>query len=142
MTWALDTAARTLFQEARGEPLIGKQAVAHVIWNRVRDGRWGSNLATVCLWHAQFSGWWSPRGNPAKHDPNFKAACVLPDNDTTLLALRTILEVAEHDTDPTKGALFYFSNSMKSPPSWSKTMTFKGMFGNQKFWTDRGPLTA
>lgn len=134
MSWALDTAARTLWQEARGEPLVGKQAVSHVMWNRVRDGRWGPNLATVCLWRAQFSGWYVPS------DPNFKAACVLPDDDKMLLQLRTVLEAAEKDPDPTGGALFYFANSMKNPPSWSKAMTFKGMFGNQRFWTDRGQL--
>jgi len=131
MTWVLDTAARTLWQEARGEPLIGKQAVAHVMWNRVRDGRWGPNLATVCLWRAQFSGWYVPS------DPNFKAACLLPDDDHTLQSLRTLLEMSEHDADPTGGALFYFSNSMKNPPNWSKNMTFKGQFGNQKFFTDK-----
>ncbi len=136
MSWVLDTAARTLWQEARGEPHIGQQAVAHVMWNRVKDGRWGPNLATVCLWRAQFSGWYVPA------DPNFKLSCVLPDNDSLLLQLRNILEVAEHDHDPTGGALFYFANSMKNPPSWSKTMTFKGMFGNQKYWTDRGSLIA
>lgn len=134
MTWVIDTAARTLWQEARGEPRVGQQAVASVMWNRVRDGRWGPNLATVCLWKAQFSGWYVPA------DPNFKAACLLPDNDETLLALRTILEVQEHAFDPTAGALFYFSNSMKTPPNWSKAMTFKGQFGHQKFWTDRGAI--
>lgn len=131
MTWALEVAARTLWQEARGEPLIGKQAVCHVMWNRVRDGRWGPNLATVCLWRAQFSGWYVPS------DPNFKAACILPDNDDGLLACRVLLQMAEHDADLTKGALFYFSNSMKTPPNWSKNMTFKGQFGNQRFFTDR-----
>jgi spore germination cell wall hydrolase CwlJ-like protein len=137
MSWALDTAARTLFQEARGEPRVGQQAVAHVMWNRVRDGRWGPNLATVCLWKAQFSGWYVPT------DPNFKAACVLADNDDRLLALRVILETAEHDFDPTAGSLFYYANSMKTPPNWAKTMTFKGQFGHQLFWTDRGvPLTS
>ena len=136
MTWALDTAARTLWQEARGEPHEGQAAVAHVLWNRVRDGRWGPNLATVCLWKAQFSGWYVPS------DPNFKAACLLADTDNLLLQLRAVLEAAEHDPDPTGGALFYYANSMKSPPNWSKTMTFKGMFGNQRYWTDRGQLIA
>ncbi len=136
MSWVFDTAARTLWMECRGEPREGQQAVAHVLWNRVRDGRWGPNLATVCLWRAQFSGWYVPT------DPNFKAACTLPDTDLLLASLQSIIGGAEHEADPTKGALFYFANSMKNPPNWSKTMTFKGMFGNQKFWTDREPLTA
>jgi spore germination cell wall hydrolase CwlJ-like protein len=136
MSFPLEIAARTMWQECRGEPLDGQKAVAHVLWNRVRDGRWGPNLATVCLWRAQFSGWYVPS------DPNFKAACVLADNDALLGKLRDIVTAAEHETDLTKGALFYFANSMKNAPNWSKTMTFKGQFGNQKFWADRGDLIA
>lgn len=136
MTWALEVAARTVWQESRGEPTEGQKAVAHVIWNRVRDGRWGPNLATVCLWRAQFSGWYVPS------DPNFKAACVLSDADPLLSKLRSIIIAAETEVDPTGGALFYFANSMKNPPKWAKDMTFKGMFGNQKFWTDRGTVNA
>lgn len=134
--WAFETAARTLWQEARGEPLAGQRAVAHVLWNRVRDGRWGSNLATVCLWRAQFSGWLSPA------DPNFKGACLLDDADPLLAKLSEIIMASQHEQDLTTGALFYFANSMKDAPSWSKTMTFKGVFGNQKFWSDRGQLTS
>lgn len=136
MTWIIETAARTLYQEARGEPRDGQRAVAHVLWNRVRDGRWGPNLATVCLWRAQFSGWYVPS------DPNFKAACTLSDGDDLLGALTTIILVAEHEQDLTGGALFYYSNSMQNAPNWSKTMTFKGQFGNQKFWSDKGALVA
>lgn len=134
MSWVLDTAARTLWQEARGEPLDGQRAVAHVMWNRVRDGRWGTNLATVCLWRAQFSGWYVPA------NPNFKAACALQDADVILLGLRIIVAAAEHDADPTNGALFYYADSMKNAPKWAKDMTFRGQFGNQKFWTDQGSV--
>lgn len=134
MAWALDTAARTLWQEARGEPLMGQQAVAHVLWNRVRDGRWGPNLATICLWRAQFSGWYVPA------DPNFKGACLLADADSLLAQMRDVITAAELADDITKGALFYYANSMKNAPNWAKPMTFKGQFGNQKFWTDRGSV--
>ncbi len=137
MTWQLDTAARTLWQESRGEPHEGQQAVAHVLWNRVRDGRWGPNLAAVCLWRAQFSGWYVPT------DPNFKAACVLSDTDQLLLSLLSIIEAAEHAQDVTGGALFYYANSLKTPPNWSKTMVFKGEFGHQRFFSDKGaPLIS
>lgn len=137
MTWAVEIAARTLWMESRGEPLDGQKAVAHVIWNRVRDGRWGPNLATVCLWRAQFSGWYLPS------DPNFKAACTLADDDHVLAGMRAIILTAQNDHDLTGGALYYYANSMKSPPNWSKTMTFKGQFGRQMFWTDKGaPLTS
>lgn len=130
MTWTLETAARTLWQEARGEPMIGQQAVAHVLWNRAKEGRWGPNLATVCLWRNQFSGWLSA-------DPNFKAACALADDDKILVHLREVLTAAQNQADITQGANHYFAASMKQPPEWSKAMTFKGQFGNHKFWSDK-----
>lgn len=133
--WQLQTAARTLFMEARGEPLEGQEAVAHVLWNRVRDGRWGSNLATVCLWHAQFSGWWSPRGNPPAADPNFAAACALADDDPLLTNLVQIVQEAETTPDPTGGAKFYYALSIPEP-AWAQSMVFCGQFGNQKFYRE------
>ncbi len=129
LTWVLEVGARTLWQECRGEPREGQQAVAHVLWNRVRSGRWGPNLATVCLWRGQFSGWYVPT------DPNFKAACVLPENDDTLLALGVILQYAEHDPDPTGNATHYFSDII-SPPKWTIGATFCGKFGRQSFYRD------
>lgn len=137
MTWQLDTAARTLWQEARGEPDDGRRAVAHVLWNRVNDGRWGRSLASVCLWRAQFSGWYVPA------DPNFKAACELSDADPLLNTLRDIIAAANGVPDLTGGALFYYSLSLKTPPNWSKTMVFKGQFGHQRFFSDKGaPLIS
>lgn len=56
MSWEDQTVLRTLAQEVRGEPLDGQKAVAHVLINRVKDGRWGKSLASVCLWKGQFSG--------------------------------------------------------------------------------------
>ena len=126
--WDLQVAARTLWQEARGEPLEGQQAVAHVIVNRRASGRWGSTLASVCLWHAQFSGW-----NSA--DPNFKAACALPDDDPILQKMVTIVTAAESDPDSTHGAQFYYAASIPEP-SWVVNATFCGKFGSQIFYKD------
>lgn len=132
MSFSAEIAARTLWQESRGEPIAGQKAVAHVIWNRIRDGRWGPNAATVCLWRNQFSGWLSA-------DPNFRQACILAEDDTTLDHMRQIFAQAESESDPTDGALYYYAASMKNPPEWSKAMTFKGQIGAHKFWTDRLP---
>lgn len=130
MTWSEQVAARTLWQEARGEPLIGQQAVAWVIRNRLATGTWGKSLASVCLWRAQFSGWYMPS------DPNFAAACDLANNDPTLLALTKVLSdvmSADRSQDPTGGATSYYAVSMTTPPAWAASMTFCGRFGNQLF---------
>ena len=135
MSWILDTAARTLWQEARGEPQEGRQAVAHVMWNRVRLGQWGPNLATVCLWRSQFSGWLSA-------DPNFREACILSDLDPMLQELKAVLINAQAEADPTNGATHYYAASMNPPPDWAATMTFVGQFGNQKFYRKGAALVA
>ena len=128
-SWQLLTAARTLWQEARGEPEEGRKAVAHVLWNRVKAGRWGGTLASVCLWRAQFSGWL-----PA--DPNFEAACALPDDDPVLAQMIAILRAAAHDADPTGGATHYHATSLHAPPAWTRAATFCGVFGHQRFFKD------
>lgn len=54
----VDTLARTIYGEARGEPDEGKQGVANVVMKRVQLGWKGDHDAkSVCLHHAQFSCW-------------------------------------------------------------------------------------
>ena len=50
-------AIRTIWGEARGEGEPGMTAVAHVLLNRLKDGRWGTALGSVCLAPYQFSCW-------------------------------------------------------------------------------------
>jgi N-acetylmuramoyl-L-alanine amidase len=128
MSWSLDVAARTLWQEVRGEPLEGQTAVAHVIKNRLLDGRWGNNLATVCLWKAQFSGWYMP------HDPNFSGACNLKDDDAALLKLQSLMQTVLGDVnDPTNGATHYYAEYIAAP-AWTVGATPCGKFGRQFFF--------
>jgi N-acetylmuramoyl-L-alanine amidase len=67
----VDTLARTIWGEARGEGSAGMQAVACVILNRLhisqeRNGFWwGNNLIEICQKPYQFSCW-------NKDDPNRK----------------------------------------------------------------------
>lgn len=132
--WNIATAARTLWQEARGEPLSGQQAVAHVLVNRVHDGRWGNTLAEVCLSEFkgihQFSGW-------NRSDPNRIAACRLYEDDHVLVALVGVMQAAiAGAVDPTGGATFYYAAHMSPAPTWATDMTFCGRFGNQLFYRE------
>lgn len=134
--WNLLTAARTLAQEARGEPLEGQQAVAQVLLNRIKDGRWGKTLGSVCLWRAQFSGWYSPRNANGKVylDPNFAYACDLLDDDPMITHMLGVLQtVMNSPNDPTDGATHYFNPSLVHPP-WAAGATPCGQFGNQVFF--------
>ena len=55
----IDTVARTVYGEARGEGTDGRLAVAHVIQNRLMDPtqRYGGTYEEVCKKAAQFSCW-------------------------------------------------------------------------------------
>lgn len=130
MNWDEQIAARTLWQEARGEPYEGQRAVAHVLLNRLKDGRWGKNLASVCLYPLQFSGW-------NAHDPNRRAVAALEDNDSELLSLLSILDHAQGEIDPTEGAMFYYAPAIVGEPSWAKDMIFCGKFGSQMFFKEK-----
>lgn len=130
MTWAFDTAARTLAQEVRGEPLEGQQAVAYVLKNRLASGRWGHSLASVCLWRGQFSGWYVPS------DPNFAYACSLADDDATLDHMRSVMQAAlDSTTDPTEGAMWYANlASLVQPPAWVSEATETVKIGHHTFY--------
>ena len=63
------TFAKTIWAEARGEPLDGQIAVANVILNRARQGGWwGDDVAGVCCKPKQFSCWNDGDPNRAKLD--------------------------------------------------------------------------
>lgn len=130
-TWSFaeEIAARTLYGEARGETQDGQRAVAHVLWNRVRDGRWGKTLATVCLARIQFSCW-------NASDPNREHIAALTDDDPILQKLREILHTAASEKDPTNGATHYYSISMIQVPKWSIGAMFCGQFGRHRFYRD------
>jgi N-acetylmuramoyl-L-alanine amidase len=130
MTFALEIAARTVWQEARGEPEEGQRAVAHVIVNRMNDGRWGKSLASVCLADRQFSGW-------NNSDPNRIAACTLPDDNASLARFREFLTEAMTGAspDPTKGARWYYNPSVVAKPAWDQGQVFV-QIGAHRFFRD------
>ena len=53
--------AQAVFHEARGEPSRGQRAVADVVMNRARSGRWGVGACAVVNAPRQFSNRWSWR---------------------------------------------------------------------------------
>lgn len=132
MTFSDGVAIRTLFGEARGEPLEGQFAVAHVLINRRKDGRWGTTPAAVCLWPMQFSCW-------NVNDPNRLKMLLLADDAPELITLTQVWEGANADLgpDPVGGAQFYYAASMAQPPSWAKAMTVTAKIGRHTFLIDR-----
>lgn len=95
--------AKTIFYEARGEPLIGKIAVAHVVLNRVKDKNYPNDICGVVHQKKQFSG-------------VYKALDKFDEKSFSLAF--EILKEKKYDFDPTEGSIFYHNISVK--PSWSK----------------------
>jgi hypothetical protein len=65
-----DYLIRTIVFEASGEPEMGKAAVAHVILNRKRSGRWGDNIKDVVTRPWQFEPWMTKRSEIEKLSPD------------------------------------------------------------------------
>lgn len=115
----VDVLARTLWGEARGEPVRGIEAIAAVVLNRVRRARdqggcwWGNTIIEVCRKPHQFSCW-NP-GDPNREkllavrakDPQF-ACCIR-------VARRAMAGLLD---DPTGGATHYHNRSVE--PAWAR----------------------
>ena len=126
----LDTLARTVFGEARGEPMQGKIAVAHVVMNRVRKQSWyGKTVKGVCTHPYQFSCWNS-------NDPNLsKLTAVTADDKSFRLCLYAAIAAMDGLVpDPTSGSTHYHSLSVA--PSWAEGKGPVCTIGSHKFYND------
>ncbi|MBX2834750.1 MAG: cell wall hydrolase [Micavibrio sp.] len=116
----IDTLARTLWGEARGEGHSGMEAVAHVILNRVkvaeeRGGKywWGSDIISVCQKPYQFSCW-------NRSDPNYQKLTYIDEKDIYFATAKRISRrvILGAIPDPTGGATHYHTDSIR--PYWAK----------------------
>ena len=113
-----DYLIRTIAFEASGEPEEGKAAVAHVILNRKRSGRWGDNIKDVVTHPWQFEPWMTRRRDMERlspEDPRYQNAARIA--DAVLTGQRP---------DPTAGATHFLNPTIVrqrrggSLPSWAR----------------------
>jgi spore germination cell wall hydrolase CwlJ-like protein len=113
----VETLARTIYGEARGAGEPAMQAVASVVMNRVRNGRFpgGTSVAGVCRAPFQFSCWNS-------NDPNLKVIlAVLPSNPVFAECLQIAQEAVSGGlSDSTGGALYYHDDRIGTPSAWGQ----------------------
>lgn len=122
----LDTAAKTVWGEARGEGTLGMLAVAHVIVNRWRKA--SSGLALVCKRPMQFSCW-------NENDPNLSKMDLVGPNDTNYrIALGCVLDAVDGAQDPTEGSTHYHVDSIT--PKWAIGHMCAVQIGHHKFYND------
>lgn len=133
----IDTLARTIYGEARGEPLAGKEAVAAVIMNRVKRAKrspllnywWGADVISVCQKPWQFSCWNAT-------DPNReKILSVTAENRSFKSCLKVAERAISGDlSDPTEGATHYHTKAILPP--WARRKTPSAEIGNHLFYND------
>lgn len=124
---AVETLARTLWGEARGEGPDGMQAVAAVVLNRQAHRRWPNDVVAVCQQPWQFSCW-----NPG--DPNRSKLLAVTAKDAMFARALGIARdaLAGELVDPTGGADHYHAKGIL--PSWAKGQTPSAAIGNHLFY--------
>ena len=65
-----DYLVRTVAFEATNEPALGKAAVAHVVLNRKKSGRWGGDIKHIVTQPWQFEPWMTRRKEIEKLSPD------------------------------------------------------------------------
>ncbi|MDR1026361.1 MAG: cell wall hydrolase [Lactobacillus sp.] len=127
--------AKTIYGEARGESVSGKEAIASVVLNRVNFARskggywWGSTPQEVCLKLWQFSCW-------NKDDPNFVKLQRLDDSDDVYctckrIAYRAFAGLVE---DKTNYATHYHTKNIR--PKWAFGKIPSATIGNHFFYNN------
>ncbi len=138
----VDTVARTLWGEARGEGDTGMQAVGCVIFNRVQIARkfivvqskphplfGDGTFADCCQRKFQFSCW-------NAGDPNLAKLEAVDNSDPQFVIALRIAEQAVAGTllpDITNGATHYYERHIPAPP-WAVGKTPCAEIGNHRFF--------
>jgi spore germination cell wall hydrolase CwlJ-like protein len=113
-----DYMIRTIAFEAPEESDEGKAAVAYVILNRTRSGRWGDNIKDVVTHPWQFEPWMTKRQDMERlspDDPRYRGAAQIAD---------AVLN--GEMPDPTAGATHFLNPTVVrhrrggSLPSWAR----------------------
>jgi len=135
----LGVMAKTVWAEARGEAVIGQQAVAWVIRNRYEHPRWWSRhrdsipddtIAAVCREPFQFSCW-----NP--NDPNrsrLEGTKLLEDSAFKAISRICELVLLDELPDPTGKSDHYCTTKIARYTSWARGRKPVKVIGNHSFF--------
>lgn len=121
-------ATLTIWCEARSETHPGKVAVAEVILNRLRAGKWGNTVSDVVFAPYQFSCW-------NTKDPNRLLALKLMDTDPDFQDCAKAWAEAQAGSRLVPGAMLYFNPAVVVPaPDWAVPSHLVAKIGNHAFY--------
>ncbi len=137
MNWqSLRCLAHNIYNEARGEPLQGKIAVAHVVMNRVAAERFPGQICAVVQqggerrrYRCQFSWWCDGRSDQPRNPVAWDAARLVAGFIYTGLT-----------EDPTRGALWYHAEYVA--PYWREAFHRGPQIGRHIFYRVSGKNSA
>ena len=129
----IDIMARTIWGEARGEALSGKNAIASVILNRYKISQgyknywWGSTIAEICQAPYQFSCW-------NENDVNYEKLMAVDVNDKCFGECKRIASRAVRGLlpDVVSGAEHYHASSVQ--PRWAEDCIIVEHIGSHLFY--------
>ena len=142
----LETVSRTIWGEARGETMRGRRAVACVIINRWKSGKWFNgtdanndgveSIAEVCQQPWQFSCW-------NKNDPNLPKLLAVALGDFVFGECATIAKMVIEDSmtpryagrDPSRAATHYYVDGT-AIPKWRGGKSPCAILGRHLFFNN------
>lgn len=119
--------ALTVYFESRAESVEGQRAVAAVVLNRVRSGKFPDDICAVVRdgggnrGRCQFSWYCDGRSDKPKDGESWQQALAVADS-----------ALGGEIGDPTEGALYFHSTSVK--PKWRKKLTKTAAIDNHIFY--------
>lgn len=129
----IDTLARTVWGEARGEGVPGMTAIARVVMNRLGIAMvkgsfwWGASIIQICQKPFQFSCW-------NKDDPNYRKLLAVDARDFYFVTAQRIAGRVLYSVgpDPTNGATHYHVAGIT--PYWVGNAKPVAVIGHQLFY--------
>ena len=108
----------TIACEASNQDHIVRQGVAASFFNRLRAGRYGKTIASVCRLRYAYSATLPDSADNA----NLERVMDLADDDPVILDCGIAYDEAAAGADPTDGATHFYADSI-NPPNWAAKAT-------------------
>jgi spore germination cell wall hydrolase CwlJ-like protein len=129
--------AECVFHEARGEPRKAREAVAHVVMNRVKDIRMrhDDRIYRTILRHEQFTPFNEPRKCGLSLGESWRRIC--HESKAWHDAMNTArMVIAEQIDDPTVGigGANHFHDDRTNPPMWAEYIDDKQKMKIGRIW--------